>query len=211
MMNGLRVPQPSPLAASHMPCFCQLIHWMSVGLQRAGCCLLPAALCLLPGGQPALIIFKLESALCAFSCAPSGQFKRDAAGSGCIVCLSICFCLRRRTHSRAHPTPSHSTPTHFSPLCASRSLEIAADCLTRSCTCGFHSPAFLSGKCVCPAHGTILCSHCHRSTLTLKCFGPSPSTPGYLSFLPPKQTQIPVQILGKQTETETERETQTQI
>lgn len=73
----------------------------------------------------------------------------------------------------------HSTPGQAR---TSRSLEIAADCLTKSCTCGFHSPAFLSGKCVCPAHGRILRSHCHRSTLTLKCFGPSPSTPGYLYF-----------------------------
>lgn len=89
------------------------------------------------------------------------------------------FCLRRRTHSREHPTLPHSTPGQAR---TSRSLEIAADCLTKSCTCGFHSPAFLSGKCVCPAHGTILRSHCHRSTLTLKCFGPSPSTPGYLYF-----------------------------
>lgn len=89
------------------------------------------------------------------------------------------FCLRRRTHSREHPTLPHSTPGQTR---TSRSLEIAADCLTKSCTCGFHSPAFLSGKCVCPAHGTILRSHCHRSTLTLKCFGPSPSTPGYLYF-----------------------------
>lgn len=39
---------------------------------------------------------------------------------------------------------------------ASSALEIAADCLTsESCTCGFHSPASTSAKCVCLAHATI--------------------------------------------------------
>lgn len=145
--------------------------------------------------QPALIIFKLESTMRLFLRPPSGQFKRHAAVVASFVYLFVFVC--GGAHTRQH-SPA---------LCSSRSLEIAADCLTESCTCGFHSPAFLSGKCVCPAHGTILRSHCHTDTDT-KMFWPltfPPSTPCLLKvFLPPKQTQI----LRKQIETETGTQTQ---
>jgi len=100
--------------------------------------------------QPALIIFKLEN----YAPFPA-PLRTNSFCIGCIVCLSICFCLRRRTHTREHTL-----------LLESQCLEIAADCLTSLTRVALAvskplPPSEVANAGVCLAHGTILCSHCH--------------------------------------------------
>lgn len=128
----------------------------------------------------------------------SGQFKRHAAVVASFVYLFVFVC--GGAHTRQH-CPATQPP------CAHLDLWKLQQIVWRRAALAVSIPLPSWVASACAPHMAWFCVVTATLTLTLKCFGPSPShlpPPVYLKFfLPPKQTQI----LRKQIETETGTQT----
>lgn len=120
--------------------------------------------------------------------------------------LFIYLFLFAEAHTLESTPLPHSRAPHPTPPCAHLDLWKLQQIVWRRAALAVSIPLPSWVASACAPHMARFCVLTASLTLTLKCFGPSPSTPrGLLKvFLPPKQTQI----LRKQIETETGTQTQ---